>query len=466
MVFNSIPFLLFITLFLLLWPVFNKKNQSRWLFLTFASLFFYGWWDWRFLFLIIGSGLIDYWSGLYIPKVKHKKLLLIISLVANLGALSIFKYSVFFAESFEGLMLFFFNSNVNLVDSIPEFALILPVGISFYTFQSMSYTIDIYRGRLKPTSNIFHFFSFLTMFPQLVAGPIVRAKDILIQLNQKRVASDLQKWHGIKLFVFGLFQKTVLADNIGEMVSKAYSLTDVSEYGVYWWLVLIGFAFQIYCDFSGYSMMARGIAKFMGYHFKMNFNHPYLSSSFKLFWSAWHISLSTWFRDYVYIPLGGSRKGVFVGLGLMMLTMLLSGLWHGAGLSFLVWGGLHGFYLALERLFKLNRLNKLVYGVFVFLAVVFAWNFFRADSLTQALAISEQLFSANGEWVFYDKFFNSMFFLMLAVLIEGGILLFKIYPRLNYRLKAINFDVILVAMALVSSLFLRGVESEFIYFQF
>ena len=466
MVFNSIPFLLFIILFLLLWPIFNKKNQTRWLFLTFASLLFYGWWDWRFLFLIIGSGLIDYLAGLFIPKVKYKKLLLIISLVVNLGALSIFKYSVFFAESFEGLIQLVFNSRINLVDSIPEFALILPVGISFYTFQSMSYTIDIYRGRLKPVSNIFHFFSFLTMFPQLVAGPIVRAKDILIQLSQKRVASDIQKWNGIKLFVFGLFQKTVLADNIGEMVNKAYSLNDVSEYGVYWWVILVGFAFQIYCDFSGYSMMARGIAKVMGYHFKMNFNHPYLSSSFKMFWSSWHISLSTWFRDYVYIPLGGSRRGVFIGLGLMMFTMLLSGLWHGAGLSFIIWGGLHGFYLALERLFKLNKRYKLIYSFFVFIGVVFAWNFFRADSLSQALAISEQLFSTNGEWVFYDKFFNSIFFLVLAILIEGIILLFKIYPELNFRFKAMNFDIIMVAFALTSSLFLRGIESEFIYFQF
>jgi len=466
MVFNSIPFLIFIALFLLFWPIFNKKNKSRWLFLTFASLFFYGWWDWRFLFLIIGSGLIDYFAGYYIPKVTWRKALLVVSLVANLGALSIFKYSMFFAESLESFFLLVFNSNVNVVESIPEFALILPVGISFYTFQSMSYTIDIYRGRLKPTLNVFHFFSFLTMFPQLVAGPIVRAKDILIQLSKKRESTDIQKWNGIKLFVFGLFQKTVLADNISEMVNKAYSLTDVSEYGFYWWIVLIGFAFQIYCDFSGYSLMARGIAKFMGYHFKMNFNHPYLSSSFKQFWSRWHISLSTWFRDYVYIPLGGSRKGVSLGLVLMMLTMLLSGLWHGAGLTFIIWGALHGVYLAIERVFRLKKINKLVYSIFVFIGVIFAWNFFRADSLIQALNISEQLFSIKGEWVFYEKFFNSLFFLVLAVLIEMIILLFRLNPQLNYRFKKVNFDVVMVVSALVSSVFLRGVESEFIYFQF
>jgi len=212
--------------------------------------------------------------------------------------------------------------------------------------------------------------------------------------------------------------------------------------------------------------MARGIAKFMGYHFKMNFNHPYLSSSFKQFWSRWHISLSTWFRDYVYIPLGGSRKGVSLGLVLMMLTMLLSGLWHGAGLTFIIWGALHGVYLAIERVFRLKKINKLVYSIFVFIGVIFAWNFFRADSLIQALNISEQLFSIKGEWVFYEKFFNSLFFLVLAVLIEMIILLFRLNPQLNYRFKKVNFDVVMVVSALVSSVFLRGVESEFIYFQF
>jgi len=471
MVFNSIPFILFIVIFLLLWPLFNKKNKSRWLFLTIASLFFYGWWDWRFLFLIIGSGLIDFFAGLLIPKSKHKKLILIGSLLVNLGALSIFKYSVFFASILEQFLLVF-DLHIDLKSKIPEFALILPVGISFYTFQSMSYTIDIYRERLKPTKNIFHFFSFLTMFPQLVAGPIVRAKDLLKQLNQERKASDIQKWNGIKLFVFGLFQKTVLADNIGEMVNKAYSLNDVSEYGIYWWIILVGFAFQIYCDFSGYSLMARGIAKYMGYHFKMNFNHPYLATSFKSFWQRWHISLSTWFRDYVYIPLGGSRKGLVFGIIAMTLTMLLSGLWHGAGLTFIIWGFLHALYLAVERLFKFNKRMKanyfiqIMYSFIVFFAVVYAWNFFRAESISQALKINQELLSLSGDWVFYDKFFNSLFFLILAVLIELTILILRKNPAINIKLRLYNIDIIMVSLAAVSSLFLRGVESEFIYFQF
>ena len=435
------------------------------------SFIFYGWWDWRFLFLIIGSGLIDYVSGLLLPKIRYKKSILIISLMANIGSLSIFKYSVFFATILEQL-LSYFHFQIDLKNHIPEFALILPVGISFYTFQSMSYTIDIYRGRLKPTKNILHFFSYLVMFPQLVAGPIVRAKDLLWQLNQERKSTDIAKWNGIKLFVYGLFQKTVLADNIGDMVNKAFSVNDVSIYGFYWWIVLVGFAFQIYFDFSGYSLMARGIAKYMGYHFKMNFNHPYLATSFKSFWQRWHISLSTWFRDYVYIPLGGSRKGMVWGLIMMTLTMLISGLWHGAGLTFLIWGALHALYLTIERVFNLNNKVKgkttlqLAYSALVLVAVIYAWNFFRANDVNQAIDISNQLFTFKTDTIFFSKFLNSILFLSWAILIE----ILINFKRKNQKYRSLllkwNVDVVLVSLAIVFSLFLRGPESEFIYFQF
>ncbi len=471
MLFNSIPFLIFIVIFFLLWPFFNKKNNLRWFFITAMSLVFYGWWDWRFLFLIIGSGLIDFFAGLLIPKSKHKKLLLVVSLVANLGALSVFKYSVFFATVLEQL-LSVFNLQIDLKSHIPQFALILPVGISFYTFQSMSYTIDIYRERLKPTKNILHFFSFLVMFPQLVAGPIVRAKDILYQLNQERKASDIQKWNAIKLFVFGLFQKTVLADNIGDMVNKIYGLKYMSEYGALWWIVLIGFAFQIYFDFSGYSLMARGIAKYMGYHFKMNFNHPYLATSFKSFWQRWHISLSTWFRDYVYIPLGGSKKGLLWGVFVMAITMLISGLWHGAGITFIIWGALHAFYLALERIFNFNTkskkttISKYIYSLLIFILVVYAWNFFRSNSLNQAIEISKQLFSFNYSSNFFTKFLTPLIFLTFAILIELSINAKRKNPKIKWTISKYNIDIVLVIFAITFSLFFRGPEAEFIYFQF
>jgi D-alanyl-lipoteichoic acid acyltransferase DltB (MBOAT superfamily) len=214
MIFNSIEFLLFAIGFFLLWPIFGKRNNSRWIFITVASFIFYGWWDWRFLFLIIGSGLIDYFCGWGIEaRPRYRKWFFFASVFGNLASLSVFKYSVFFAQVLEDVFAKF-SLEVHLQEQIPAFALILPVGISFYTFQSLSYTLDVYRGRLKPTRNIFHFFSFLSMFPQLVAGPIIRAKDFLMQLNRYRVPNALEKWNAVKMIVFGLFQKMVIADNL------------------------------------------------------------------------------------------------------------------------------------------------------------------------------------------------------------------------------------------------------------
>ena len=306
MSFNSITFLVFISLFFLFWPLVKRKQNTRFLFIIFSSFVFYGWWDWRFLFLILFSGLVDYFAAIFIAKQpKRARFYLILSLCVNLASLSVFKYSTFIASQIE-TFLQFADVTIDLQNELPPFTLILPVGISFYTFQSMSYTIDVYNGKLKPTNNILHFFSYLVMFPQLVAGPIVRAKDFLSQLTINRKISGLEFWNGIKLILLGYFQKTVLADNLGVFVDTAFAGVDNLS-GIYWWIVMSCFAFQIYFDFSGYSQIARGLAKLMGYHFRMNFNHPYLATSLKDFWSRWHISLSTWFRDYVYIPLGGGK---------------------------------------------------------------------------------------------------------------------------------------------------------------
>lgn len=472
MVFNSIPFLIFAIVFFLLWNWMNRRNMSRWIFLTAMSFVFYGWWDWRFLFLIIGSGLIDYAAGWLInEKKRSRRLFLIISLIGNLGSLSVFKYSVFFAESLEYL----FDSmgmTISLQDKIPEFALILPVGISFYTFQSMSYTIDIYRGRLKPVKNIFHFFSYLSMFPQLVAGPIIRARDLLGQLAEKRISTSLQKWHAIKLIVYGLFQKTVLADNIGDLVNKAYHPANLETGSSFWWWVLVGFSFQIYCDFSGYSLIARGLAKYMGYHFKMNFNHPYLSKSFKNFWQRWHISLSTWFRDYVYIAMGGSRKGLWLGILFMIITMVLSGVWHGAGMTFIIWGFLHGLYLMIERLTNWHKvLIKIPFGWFFSMSIVFlmsmlAWNYFRAESLEQAQQVYWNLFSFHGTEPYFIKYINAFVFLFMAILIELSYLAYNNVLPVKIFYRKANLDIIMVSLAFVACLYLRGPAAEFIYFQF
>lgn len=472
MIFNSIEFLIFGLLFFIAWPYLKKKNQSRWIFLTTMSFIFYGWWDWRFLFLIIGSGLIDYVCGFAIERFPNrKKIYLAISLIGNLGSLSIFKYSTFFASIADDVCSWM-NVKSSFATSIPEFALILPVGISFYTFQSLSYTIDIYRGRLKPTKQIFHFFSYLSMFPQLVAGPIIRAKDLLSQLESNRIASPIQRWNGIKLIAFGLFQKVVLADNLSYFIDSAFEGKSAFSGSAYWWVVTIAFAFQIYCDFSGYSLMARGLAKYMGYHFKMNFNHPYLAKNLKMFWERWHISLSTWFRDYVYIPMGGSRKGLFMGIVFMWITMLLSGLWHGANFTFLIWGAIHALFMTIERITKIKRRLSSIGGGAVVIAITFiqvciGWVYFRADSYQQGNEIIKSLFSFRDmSFDFIPNYFDNLFFLALALLIEITILMRREYSSIYSFYKKYNLDVLMVALAIVMSIFMRGEGKQFIYFQF
>lgn len=469
MIFNSIEFLLFAVGFFLLWPILGKRNMSRWTFITLASFFFYGWWDWRFLFLILASGLIDYFCALAIEnRPQNRKLFFVLSLVGNLGALSIFKYSKFFATVLEDGFAQF-NYQVDLVEKIPEFALILPVGISFYTFQSLSYTIDVYRGRLTPTRNILHFFSYLSMFPQLVAGPIIRAKDFLFQLNKYRITSAIEKWNAIKMIAFGLFQKMVIADNLSLFIDSAFEGKSGFEGTAYWWVVMVAFSFQIYADFSGYSLIARGLAKYMGYHFRMNFNHPYLSKSLREFWTRWHISLSTWFRDYVYIALGGSRRGVVVGLVALTITMMLSGLWHGAKYTFLMWAGIHVVLLIFERLTKWTKLfrkSPLLIPI-IFVQALVAWVYFRADDVTQGNQIVSYLFSyTSSNLDFYHVYFDSVFFLGLAVVIELLVYLRKNYKAVKLWYWRSNLDIVLVSMAIIAILFLRGEGKQFIYFQF
>ena len=472
MIFNSIEFLLFGVLFFVLWPLLRTKNNSRWIFIVASSFLFYGWWDWRFLFLIIFSGLVDYFAGiLMIQSPRQRKLILAFSLLANLGSIFVFKYSVFFAtvlEDFASL----FNFQIDMVEAIPEFALILPVGISFYTFQSLSYTIDIYRGRLKPTKNIFHFFAYLAMFPQLVAGPIVRAKDFLEQLRNHRIPSLTEKWNGTKMIVYGLFQKVVIADNLSFFIDSAYQGKSLYSGSAFWWFVCIAFSFQIYTDFSGYSLIARGLAKLMGYHFKMNFNHPYLSKSIKQFWSRWHISLSTWFRDYVYIPLGGSRKGPTIGILALVTTMLLSGIWHGANYTFLVWAGLHSLFLILERTTNYSRFLKktpLLLILLIFIQATLAWVYFRAPSIEKANEIMGQLFGFSpSDFGFIRFYFDSIVFLFLAIALELVIYFKKTRVSFSqfYRKNQENYDVILLALSIALILFFRGEGNQFIYFQF
>lgn len=472
MIFNSFVFLLFIFLFFSFWKLANKKDKSRWIYITIASFVFYGWWDWRFLFLIIGSGLIDFFAGKAIVKFpNYRKHFFILSLLGNIGSLAVFKYSSFFASIIDRGF-FAAGIQINLQEQIPEFALIVPVGISFYTFQSMSYTIDIYRNRLSPVKNVFHFFAYLSMFPQLVAGPIIRAKDILGQLLQERKANAIQIWHGTKLVAYGFFQKTAIADNLSTIVNDAFSGKASFSSSEFWWITMLCFAFQIYFDFSGYSLIARGTAKWMGYHFKMNFNHPYLATSMKDFWSRWHISLSAWFRDYVYIPLGGSKNGKLNAHKNMWVTMIISGLWHGASFTFIIWGMVHAFFLSVERIFNgaktfpKNRISDLLMFVLVLFQVLLAWVFFRANDVQQAIHIVGTLFLFTTESGIFSVYTAAILFLCLGILSELTYYL-KCKSERVKNISKINWvEVFTVSFCVFSSIYFRGPEAAFIYFQF
>jgi D-alanyl-lipoteichoic acid acyltransferase DltB (MBOAT superfamily) len=476
MLFNSFIFLVFGTIFFL-FLYFIRRSKSlnfRWAFLVIASFFFYGWWDWRFLFLILASGLIDYFGALWIQRFPNrKKLFLIFSIFGNVGSLAVFKYSGFIAENIDKV-LGIIGLESGLAERIPEFMLLLPVGISFYTFQSMSYTIDVYRGSMKPTRNILHFFSYLALFPQLVAGPIVRARDLMPQLRALRPTTELERWNGFKLIVIGFFKKVVLADNIAPMVNSGFANIHLTDNGPFWWIMIIGFAFQIYFDFSGYSDIARGLAKWMGLHFRLNFNHPYHSKSLREFWTRWHISLSTWFRDFVYIPLGGSRKGRWNAHLFMWITMVVSGLWHGAAWTFIIWGALHALYISIERFTSWPRhLRKIPGGGLIAILitnvlVLVGWVFFRAESTGDAVQIISHMFhwGSEGEFVFNDEIRNGMVWLAVSLLIEL-ITYFRLKP---HRLLPLKYwpaaDMLYVLMMLLACIYLRGEGNVFIYFQF
>ena len=468
MLFNSLTFLIFALGFFSLWPLMARKNLSRWVFLTTASFVFYGWWDWRFLFLILFSGLVDYVAGLGMSRYPgQKRFLLILSLIANLGSLAVFKYSGWLARAIEQLA-GFGGLELQLEQQIPAFALILPVGISFYTFQSMSYTLDIYRGRLKPTRNLFHFFAYLSLFPQLVAGPIIRARDLLDQLQTHTPPTAQRRWHGFRLIVTGLFQKMVLADHLGVVVNHAFKDLSHNPSTLFSWVVMVSFAFQIYFDFAGYSQIARGLAKWMGLQFKMNFNHPYLSCSLREFWTRWHISLSQWFRDYLYIPIGGNRHGPARAVFHMWVVMLVSGIWHGTNATYLMWGACHALFLMIERFCWswYKKVPALLRHGMVFVQILIAWVFFRAETMEQAWTLLFQMFTLTPGALNSDSFYNAYFFLCLSVMFEGLYAAGRTFRSVRNVLRNPWVEAVEVGLFLAACVYFRGPEQAFIYFQF
>lgn len=474
MVFNSVAFAVFIFIFFnIYWFVNNSFSpRVRNLFTLGGSYLFYGWWDWRFLTLIAVSSLTDYLLGLKIDAVsngKTKRLFLIVSLMVNLGILGVFKYFNFFIDSFHEVLSLF---SLNI--SITTLSIILPVGISFYTFQTLSYTIDIYRGKLKPTKDPILFFTFVAFFPQLVAGPIERAKNLLHQFEGRKVFDYRKIIGGLQLILWGLFKKIVIADNLGLIADSIFGSNDALSSLT----VLIGsvvFGFQIYCDFSGYSDIAIGISKTLGIDLLSNFKSPYFATSLTSFWHRWHISLSTWFRDYVYIPLGGGRVSVIRGQINIFVTFLLSGLWHGANVTFLIWGGVHGALLTVEKKVNFN-LSKFIALPLTFLVTSLLWIPFRAEDFVHLKKLTSALvFNLNVGQSIMTHFLGIFNFEKLAILGITFLIFLIVESRmgLNDFSKWISSKSTLfrrvVYYSLVLAILILGnfaAKPYFIYFQF
>jgi len=392
MLFHSWHFaIFFIIVYSVYLPLGKTKFYLYWLLVT--SYFFYGWWNPLYLLIIAYSTAVNYYAVVLMQRSQRKGFWLTLSIVNSLGLLGFFKYGVFVTDNLNALL-----SLVGAPLTIPAPGILFPVGISFYTFQAMSYTIDFYRGNIEREPSFIRFATFVSLFPRLLAGPIERAGNLLPQLREKPEISSENITDGLSLFVVGLFKKVALADYLALYVDKAYAAPGLSD-GLTLMLATFAFCWQIYFDFSGYTDMARGIARIMGFNLMLNFSNPYLATGLGDFWRRWHISLSSWFRDYLYIPLGGNRKGKFNTYRNMFVTMVVSGLWHGAAWTFVIWGALHavGRFLTreLERTeFYEKKVPKLVKQLSVFIFVTFAWIFFRAESLSDAVLIVKGIFTA------------------------------------------------------------------------
>jgi len=399
MLFNSIDFAIFLPIvFILYWFVTNRNLTLQNVLIVVASYIFYGWWDWRFLSLIVFSTLIDYSVGLKLKDEVNqfrRKVLLWVSIIVNLGFLGVFKYYNFFLDS-----LYEVAPGLQTVLGFNTLDIILPVGISFYTFQTLSYTIDVYKKKLEPTKSLIDFAAFVAFFPQLVAGPIERATNLLPQFYKKRKFKFINLQFGFIRILWGLFKKVVIADRLAVLVDVVYQ-TPADYGGAHFIIASVLFAFQIYCDFSGYSDIAIGTARLFGFKLMENFRSPYFSKSLGEFWRRWHISLSTWFRDYVYIPLGGSRVNTYRIYLNLLIVFVVSGFWHGAAWTFIIWGALHGAILIVEHVYKSRKIAmlnaphlvmKFVSVVFVFAITTFAWIFFRANTTADAFYIVDHLF--------------------------------------------------------------------------
>lgn len=475
MLFNSLEFAIFLPIvFALYWLIGAKRIVLQNILILVSSYVFYGWWSLEFLGLIAFSSFVDYFAAIRIEaaEIKRKKLpYLYLSLLANLGILIYFKYTNFFIESFiEAFTLFGYHPSGYTLN------IILPVGVSFYTFQTLSYTIDVYRGKMKPTKKLIAFFSYVSFFPQLVAGPIERASSLLPQFMKQRSFSFSKGRSGVRLILWGLFKKIVIADSCARLANDIFNNYQEYDSG----MLILGalyFSFQIYGDFSGYSDIAIGTARLFGFNLLTNFRYPYFSRDIAEFWRRWHISLSSWFKDYVYIPLGGSKRGKIINIRNIFIIFLVSGIWHGANWTFLFWGFLNAIYFIPLYILGVNRKHVSKYYdthplmrikdisliLFTFCLTMIAWIFFRSPTITDGFLYVGKIFQLD----FHSVSFKYLKYLPLVGLLAGwewimqtkphGLAFVKIKRPLRWA----------IYLGIIWGIFyFFGSEEEFIYFQF
>ncbi|NSW92376.1 MAG: MBOAT family protein [Firmicutes bacterium] len=488
MLFNSLEFLIFYPIITILY--FILPQRARWILLLAGSYYFYMAWRPEYIILILISTSVAYFTGLKMGREEHKekrKKYLYLSLFVNLGLLAVFKYFNFFNESLRTLF-----HQLNIQYNVPGLNLLLPMGISFYTFQTLSYSLDVYRGSIKPEKHFGIFALYVSFFPQLVAGPIERAERLLPQFYNKNKFDYDRVTAGLKIMAGGFFKKVVVADRLGVAVSAIYS-NPTKHNSIQFIIATVFFAFQIFYDFSGYSDIAIGSAKVMGFGLMQNFKRPYFSKSIAEFWRRWHISLSSWFKDYLYIPLGGNRVSRIRNYFNLFITFLISGLWHGANWTFVVWGALHGIFLVIgkvlssvkQKLVKFTRIEKVPFihkcirMVFTFSLVTFTWIFFRANTISDALYIIRHLFTDIGNITDTQYLINSISAMALTkfqfiVCIVGVIMVEAVHflqrkrdviEWISYRPVIIRWGIYSVLVTITFWLAFSETK-QFIYFQF
>lgn len=478
MLFNSFSFALFLpVVFVLYWFVTNRNLRAQNILLLGASYFFYACWDWRFLFLLIFSTALDYFTGIQLAAARRKSVKRFwfwLSICINLGFLGVFKYFNFFSQSFTELL-----ANFGAQVNIGTVEVILPVGISFYTFHGLSYVIDVYNGKIQTERDFIHYSVFVSFFPLLVAGPIERATHLLPQIKKARSFDYKKAVDGLKQILWGLFKKVVIADQCAELANIAFDQS-VDHSGSTLLLGAVFFAFQIYGDFSGYSDIALGTARIFGIELLRNFAFPYFSRDIAEFWRRWHISLSSWFRDYLYVPLGGSQVGTLMKVRNTFIIFLVSGFWHGANWTFIVWGFLNALYIMPSILLNTNRTNldivaigKLIPTLKEFLSIVltfsltvFAWIFFRAEDLEHAFDYITGIFSST---LFSVPTINSyaVFLLLLFFFIVEWVGRTDTYAISNFfgsRSRLVRWSFLILVCFLI--VLFQGKPQQFIYFQF